>query len=64
MPPAAVTLGWEAVDVDSGAGTLDLPFDAGERFGNPAMPDDTAGPAPVAALPLLRRRACAPLPAA
>ncbi|KIH97888.1 phenylacetic acid degradation protein [Streptomonospora alba] len=60
-PPAAVTLGWEVVDVDPESGTLDLAFDAGERFLNPAgtvqggflaaMLDDTMGPALVATLP-------------
>ncbi|WP_067826699.1 PaaI family thioesterase [Actinomadura kijaniata] len=60
-PPAAVTLGWELVHVDPDAGTIDVAFEAGERFLNPAgvvqggflaaMLDDTLGPALVATLP-------------
>jgi uncharacterized protein (TIGR00369 family) len=60
-PPAAVTLGWQLVQVDPDAGTIDVTFDADQRFLNPAgviqggflaaMLDDTLGPALVATLP-------------
>ncbi|WP_084958563.1 PaaI family thioesterase [Thermoactinospora rubra] len=60
-PPAAVTLGWELVHADPEAGTIEVAFEAGERFLNPAgviqggflaaMLDDTLGPALVATLP-------------
>jgi uncharacterized protein (TIGR00369 family) len=60
-PPAAETLGWELVSVEPEQGTIEVAFDAGERFVNPAgviqggflaaMLDDTLGPALVATLP-------------
>lgn len=60
-PPAAVTLGWELVEVDPEQGTIKVAFEAGEQFVNPvgviqggflaAMLDDTLGPALVATLP-------------
>ncbi|MGW2161044.1 PaaI family thioesterase [Nonomuraea sp. NPDC001699] len=60
-PPAAALLGWELVEVDPEAGTIEVAFQAGERFANPvgvvqggflaAMLDDTMGPALVATLP-------------
>ncbi|WP_327085886.1 PaaI family thioesterase [Nonomuraea sp. NBC_01738] len=60
-PPAAVLLGWELVAVDPERGTIEVAFEAGERFVNPvgviqggflaAMLDDTLGPALVATLP-------------
>jgi uncharacterized protein (TIGR00369 family) len=60
-PPAAVTLGWELIEVVPEQGTIEVAFDAGERFVNPAgviqggflaaMLDDTLGPALVATLP-------------
>jgi len=60
-PPAAQTLGWELVTIDPELGTIEVAFDAGERFTNPvgvvqggflaAMLDDTLGPALVATLP-------------
>ena len=60
-PPAAATLGWELVEVDPDAGTIEVAFAAGEGFLNPAgviqggflaaMLDDTLGPALVATLP-------------
>jgi uncharacterized protein (TIGR00369 family) len=60
MPPAAATLGWELVDVDPDAGTIEVSFVAREEFVNPlgnvqggflaAMLDDTLGPALVATL--------------
>jgi uncharacterized protein (TIGR00369 family) len=60
MPPAAATLGWELVDADPDAGTIEVSFVAGEQFLNPmgnvqggflaAMLDDTLGPALVATL--------------
>jgi uncharacterized protein (TIGR00369 family) len=60
-PPAAVTLGWELLEVEPEAGTIRVAFQAGERFLNPAgviqggfltaMLDDTLGPALVATLP-------------
>lgn len=59
-PPAAQLLGFELVDVDPGAGTIEVAFTASERFLNPAghvqggflaaMLDDTLGPALVATL--------------
>lgn len=59
-PAAAVTLGWELIDVDPEAGTIEVAFEAGEQFLNPAgviqggflaaMLDDTLGPALVATL--------------
>ncbi|MFG2003237.1 PaaI family thioesterase [Spirillospora sp. NPDC048911] len=60
-PPAAVTLGWELVEIDPDEGTIQVAFQAGEQFVNPvgviqggflaAMLDDTLGPALVATLP-------------
>lgn len=59
-PPAAVLLGFELVDVDPEAGTIEVAFTATEQFLNPAgtvqggllaaMLDDTLGPALVATL--------------
>jgi uncharacterized protein (TIGR00369 family) len=59
-PPAALLLGWELVDVDPDAGTIEVAFAATEQFLNPvgdiqggllaAMLDDTLGPALVATL--------------
>jgi uncharacterized protein (TIGR00369 family) len=59
-PPAAVLLGWELVNVDPDAGTIEVAFTLDERFLNPAgsvqggfvaaMLDDTLGPALVATL--------------
>ena len=61
LPPAAELLGWELVDIDPERGTIEMAFEAGERFLNPigvvqggflaAMLDDTLGPALVATLP-------------
>jgi acyl-coenzyme A thioesterase PaaI-like protein len=60
-PPAAVTLGFQLVAIDPEAGTIEVAFNATERFLNPAghvqggflaaMLDDTLGPALVATLP-------------
>lgn len=60
LPPAARTLGWELAGADPDAGTVEVAFDAGERFLNPAgmvqggflaaMLDDTLGPALVSTL--------------
>jgi uncharacterized protein (TIGR00369 family) len=60
-PPSAVTLGWELVEVDPAAGTIEVAFNAGEHLLNPmgviqggflaAMLDDTLGPALAATLP-------------
>jgi uncharacterized protein (TIGR00369 family) len=60
-PPAAVTLGWQLRELDPEAGTIEVTFEAGEQFLNPAgviqggflaaMLDDTLGPALVATLP-------------
>lgn len=60
LPPAAVLLGWELIAVDPDAGTIEVSFNATERFLNPtgviqggflaAMLDDTLGPALVATL--------------
>jgi uncharacterized protein (TIGR00369 family) len=60
QPSAAVTLGWELVAVDPEARTIEVTFDASQRFTNPvgnvqggflaAMLDDTLGPALVATL--------------
>ncbi len=60
-PPAAVTLGWELLNVDPDEGTIEVAFKAVEAFLNPAgaiqggflaaMLDDTLGPALVATLP-------------
>jgi uncharacterized protein (TIGR00369 family) len=60
-PPAAMTLGWELVEADPEAGTIEVAFTAGEQLLNPvgmvqggflaAMLDDTLGPALVATLP-------------
>jgi uncharacterized protein (TIGR00369 family) len=60
-PPAAVLLGFRLVDVDPEGGTIEVAFNATERFLNPAghvqggflaaMLDDTLGPALVATLP-------------
>lgn len=59
-PPIADLLGWELVAIDPDAGTIEVAFDASERFLNPAgdiqggiltaMLDDTLGPAFVATL--------------
>ena len=59
-PPAAVTLGFELVDIDPDAGTITTSFEASAAFLNPfgmiqggflaAMLDDTLGPALVATL--------------
>ncbi|WP_113702888.1 PaaI family thioesterase [Nonomuraea lactucae] len=59
-PPAAELLGWELVNVDPDRGTIEVAFEADERFANPvgvvqggflaAMLDDTLGPALVATL--------------
>jgi uncharacterized protein (TIGR00369 family) len=59
-PSAAVTLGFELIDVDPDAGTIEVAFTATDRFLNPmgvvqggflaAMLDDTLGPALVATL--------------
>jgi uncharacterized protein (TIGR00369 family) len=59
-PPAAALLGFELVDIDPEAGTIEIAFTASERFLNPAgdvqggflaaMLDDTMGPALVATL--------------
>jgi uncharacterized protein (TIGR00369 family) len=59
-PPVAVLLGWELVEVDPEAGTIEASFTASEEFLNPAgdvqggflaaMLDDTMGPALVATL--------------
>jgi uncharacterized protein (TIGR00369 family) len=59
-PPAATTLGWELIDVDPDAGTIEVGFTASHAFLNPAgvvqggflsaMLDDTMGPALVATL--------------
>jgi uncharacterized protein (TIGR00369 family) len=60
MPPAAATLGFEFIDADIEAGTIELAFRAGEEFTNPAgnvlgaflsaMLYDTVGPALLATL--------------
>ena len=54
MPPAAKTLGWSVRGVDADAGTIEVGFEIGEAFLNPAgtvqggflaaMLDDTMGP--------------------
>jgi uncharacterized protein (TIGR00369 family) len=59
-PPAGVLLGWRLVAVDPDAGTIEVTFEATDRFLNPAgvvqggllaaMLDDTLGPALVATL--------------
>jgi uncharacterized protein (TIGR00369 family) len=59
-PSAAVTLGFELVNVDPEAGTIEVAFTASDQFLNPvgviqggflaAMLDDTLGPALVASL--------------
>jgi hypothetical protein len=59
-PPATVLLGWELIAIDPDAGTIEVSFNAGEQFLNPAgqiqggflaaMLDDTMGPALVATL--------------
>jgi uncharacterized protein (TIGR00369 family) len=59
-PPAATTLGWELIEVNPEAGTIEVAFTADDRFVNPvgvvqggflaAMLDDTLGPALVATL--------------
>ncbi len=56
-PPCATTLGWELLDADFDAGTVEIGFDAKRDFCNPggsiqggflsAMLDDTMGPAVV-----------------
>src|SRR5215471_12566130 len=60
MPPAAETLGWEFVDADIEAGTIEVAFTANRSLTNPmgnvqggfvaAMLDDTLGPALAATL--------------
>ena len=60
VPPAAATLGFEFIDADVGAGTIEVAFTATEAFTNPAgnvlgafvaaMLYDTVGPAPLATL--------------
>jgi uncharacterized protein (TIGR00369 family) len=60
MPPAAVTVGWELIEVNPERGTIEVAFVATEAFTNPmgnvqggfltAMLDDTLGPALVATL--------------
>ncbi len=55
LPPASKLLGWTLRDVDTAAGTIEIGFEADERFVNPAgtvqggflaaMLDDTQGPA-------------------
>ena len=60
VPPAAATLGFEFLDADAGAGTIELAFTATEAFVNPmgnvlgaflaAMLYDTVGPALLAVL--------------
>ncbi|MGH9211904.1 MAG: PaaI family thioesterase [Acidimicrobiales bacterium] len=60
-PPAAKFLGWQLVEVDPDAGTIEISFDATGQMTNPvgdvqggllaAMLDDTLGPALVATLP-------------
>ena len=60
MPPAAATLGFEFIDADVEAGTIELAFTATEAFTNPsgnvlgafvaAMLYDTVGPALLATL--------------
>jgi uncharacterized protein (TIGR00369 family) len=59
-PPAAELLGFELVEIDPDAGTIEVAFTATEQFLNPAgtvqggflaaMLDDTLGPALVATL--------------
>lgn len=59
-PPAAVLLGFELINIDPQAGTIEVAFNATEQFLNPAgtiqggllaaMLDDTLGPALVATL--------------
>lgn len=54
LPPAAALLGWELIDLDLLAGTIEVGFDATPQFLNPlgfvqggflsAMLDDTLGP--------------------
>jgi uncharacterized protein (TIGR00369 family) len=60
MPPAAATLGFEFIDADVEAGTIEVAFAATEAFTNPAgnvlgaflaaMLYDTVGPARLATL--------------
>lgn len=60
LPAAARTLGWELVSSDTEEGTVEVAFNADERFLNPvgviqggfiaAMLDDTLGPALVSTL--------------
>ena len=60
MPPAAVTVGWDLIEVNDEHGTIEVAFAATEAFTNPmgnvqggfltAMLDDTLGPALVATL--------------
>lgn len=60
IPPAAATLGFEFLDADPDAGTIEVAFTAGEAFTNPvgnvlgafqaAMLYDTVGPALLATL--------------
>ena len=60
MPPAAAILGWELVDADTDAGTIEVAFTPSRDFTNPmgniqggflaAMLDDTLGPALAATL--------------
>ena len=54
LPPAAALLGWELIDLDVPAGTIEVAFNATSEFLNPsgfvqggflsAMLDDTLGP--------------------
>ena len=59
-PPAAKVLGWELIEVDPELGTIEVAFQAGDKFVNPvgviqggflaAMLDETLGPALAATL--------------
>jgi uncharacterized protein (TIGR00369 family) len=59
-PPAAATLGWKLREVNPDEGTIEVEFEAGDAFTNPAghvqggflaaMLDDTMGPALAATL--------------
>lgn len=59
-PPAAALLGWRLLGIDPDEGTIEVSFEASDRFLNPAgviqggllaaMLDDTLGPALVATL--------------
>ena len=60
LPPAAALLGWELISIDPDAGTIEVAYQADERFLNPvgviqggfltAMLDEAMGPALVASL--------------